>query len=68
VADDGPGPDPNVQPRMFDLFATFDDHGGTGLGLAIVHSVADAHGGNAIYHDGWFVFTIGTATDPVAMG
>lgn len=64
VADDGPGPDAETQRRMFDRFATLDDGGGTGLGLAIVRSVAQAHGGDATYHDGSFELTLDTTIEP----
>jgi len=67
VADDGPGPEPDTQQGMFERFATFDDDGGTGLGLAIVRSVAQAHGGQAIYQDGCFVLTIDTAANLTLM-
>jgi len=50
IADDGPGVDPEVAPRIFDRFSRADAArarltGGTGLGLAIVHDIVAAHGG-----------------------
>ena len=60
VADDGPGIDPELQPRLFERFARGDSSrtratdgsgrssttGSTGLGLAIVAAVVDAHQGS----------------------
>jgi two-component system, NtrC family, sensor kinase len=48
VADDGPGVDPEVGPRLFEPFFTT-KAGGTGLGLAIAREIARAHGGDV----GW---------------
>jgi signal transduction histidine kinase len=52
VADDGPGIDPDVIPRMFERFASSRDHSQHdatrrhyGLGLALVSEVANAHDG-----------------------
>lgn len=50
VADNGPGIDSNLLPRVFDLFSqgtnTLDrSRGGLGLGLALVHRLVDLHGG-----------------------
>lgn len=48
VADDGPGLDPAIAPRVFEPFVTgAQARGGTGLGLAIVRALAQAHGGRA---------------------
>ena len=46
VADDGPGIDAAVLPRVFEPFFTTRPQG-TGLGLAVVMAVAKAHGGDA---------------------
>lgn len=46
VADDGPGVDPDLLPRLFEPFVTSKlDARGTGLGLAVVESVVRAHNG-----------------------
>jgi two-component system OmpR family sensor kinase len=50
VADDGPGIDPDLLPRLFKRFTRGDaarghTGGSTGLGLAIAHAVVTAHGG-----------------------
>jgi two-component system OmpR family sensor kinase len=50
VADNGPGIDPDVVPRVFDRFYQGDPSragAGTGLGLAIVRAIAEALGGSA---------------------
>lgn len=50
VADDGPGIDPELLPRLFERFARADSSRlngtGTGLGLAIVSSIVKAHHGS----------------------
>jgi signal transduction histidine kinase len=51
VADDGPGIDPKLAPRLFDRFATGapapgQDRRRYGLGLALVAEIAAAHGGD----------------------
>jgi PAS domain S-box-containing protein len=46
VADDGPGIDPKVRPRLFEPF--FTTHGlanSSGMGLAIAHGIVQRHGG-----------------------
>ena len=55
VIDDGIGIAPELQPRVFDLFAqaerTFDrSQGGLGLGLALVKSLVSLHGGQVSCH------------------
>ncbi len=50
VHDDGIGIDPELQPRIFDLFAQAErtsdrSQGGLGLGLALVRSLVDLHDG-----------------------
>lgn len=50
VADDGPGIDPDLLPRLFERFARADksriNGSGNGLGLAIVDSIVKAHRGS----------------------
>ncbi|KKC03721.1 sensor histidine kinase [Mycobacterium nebraskense] len=50
VADDGPGINPELLPRLFERFARADNSrvnsSGTGLGLAIVSSIVKAHRGS----------------------
>jgi two-component system sensor histidine kinase HupT/HoxJ len=61
-ADNGPGIDPAVLPRVFDPFFTTKPVGqGTGLGLSISYGIIDQHGGQlsaANAHGGGAVFTI----------
>jgi PAS domain S-box-containing protein len=49
VSDLGPGVAAEMQPRLFERFATGDSKGGTGLGLFIVRELARAQGGDASY-------------------
>jgi signal transduction histidine kinase len=44
VGDQGPGPAPAIQERLFEPFAT-DKPGGTGLGLVVTRQIAEDHGG-----------------------
>ena len=46
VSDTGPGIDPDVRPRIFDVFTT--TKANTGLGLAPSLEIARAHGGDLI--------------------
>lgn len=49
VTDAGPGPPPELVPRLFDRFATGGPHGGTGLGLFLVREIMRGHGGEAAF-------------------
>lgn len=46
--DNGPGIPPELEGRLFELFASGKE-GGTGLGLAIVKKIVDEHGGEIHY-------------------
>lgn len=48
VADNGPGVDPALVPRLFEPFSS-DKAGGVGLGLHLAHAVAAAHGARLRY-------------------
>ena len=48
VADEGPGVDPAIEPRLFDPFLTTKPQG-MGLGLSICKSITQAHGGDLVY-------------------
>ena len=52
VSDLGPGVTAEMQPRLFERFATGDTKTGTGLGLFIVRELARAQGGDASYEPG----------------
>jgi PAS domain S-box-containing protein len=68
VRDSGPGVAADIQPRLFQRFATGTKRGGTGLGLFIVRELARAHGGDAWYRsiDGGseFVLSLPTPSTP----
>lgn len=49
VTDAGPGPPPELVPRLFDRFASSGPHGGTGLGLFLVREIMRGHGGEAAF-------------------
>ncbi len=49
VTDQGTGVSPDLQPRLFQRFATGRSRGGTGLGLYIVRQLAQTHGGDTSY-------------------
>jgi signal transduction histidine kinase len=51
IADDGPGIPPEIQGRLFELFAS-GKRGGTGLGLAIVRKIVDDHRGTIEWSTG----------------
>ncbi len=71
VSDDGPGVDPDDQPRIFERFYRADsgrqtNKSGTGLGLAIVKHLVASMGGEVGYEDRpdrgasfWFTLRIG---------
>jgi PAS domain S-box-containing protein len=57
VRDDGDGIDPELMPRIFDLFVqarrTLDrSHGGLGIGLTLVGRLVKLHGGSVEAHSG----------------
>jgi len=54
--DNGPGIPPELEGRLFDLFASGTE-GGTGLGLAICKKITDEHEGEI-----WYTSTAGTGT------
>jgi PAS domain S-box-containing protein len=49
ISDTGAGVPAEIEPRLFERFATGAMRGGTGLGLFIVRELARAHGGNTWY-------------------
>ena len=63
VLDTGPGIDPTVAERLFDVFSGSGKQGGLGVGLAICRTIVAAHGGwiTAASHEqggGAFAFTL----------
>jgi two-component system sensor histidine kinase TrcS len=74
VADDGPGIDAELLPRLFERFARADtsrsNGSGIGLGLAIVSSIVKAHHGSVTAEsaDGRTVFRVRLPMieDPIA--
>jgi PAS domain S-box-containing protein len=55
VRDDGQGIEPELLPRIFDLFVQEDrslarSHGGLGIGLTLVRSLVERHGGRVEAH------------------
>lgn len=62
VADDGPGFDPEVLPRVFERYQRGDRRGEVGIGLAIVKAIVESNGGTveaANRSEGGAVITIG---------
>jgi signal transduction histidine kinase len=49
VIDNGLGPPANILPRLFEPFATSKPEG-VGLGLAVAQQIANAHGGQIVFH------------------
>ncbi len=50
VHDNGPGVSPEIEPKLFQIYATSGKHGkGTGIGLNNVKKLAEAHGGTVRY-------------------
>jgi len=59
VADNGPGPPPQIAAKLFEPFVTGKVEG-IGLGLAVAMQAAEAHGATLTWlrRDGWTVFRI----------
>jgi signal transduction histidine kinase len=71
VIDPGAGPSPQLQPRLFEPFAT-DKPGGTGLGLAVVRQIAQDHGGTVCWErrgdETWFLVELPVRSPPLRGG
>jgi two-component system, chemotaxis family, CheB/CheR fusion protein len=55
IGDNGEGIDPELLPRLFDLFTQADrslahSQGGLGIGLSLVRTLVDLHGGSIVAH------------------
>ncbi|MBN1268042.1 MAG: cyclic nucleotide-binding domain-containing protein [Kiritimatiellae bacterium] len=52
VSDNGPGIPPEIQPTLFEAFATYGKKKGLGLGMAIARTMVVAHGGEITFETG----------------
>ncbi|MEY4414397.1 MAG: hypothetical protein RIQ53_1690 [Pseudomonadota bacterium] len=69
IADDGPGIDPALGPRLFQPFGAAASPGGSGLGLAIVHEIVQTLGGRlSLCNRGHAVGTDAAPSWPVTGG
>ncbi len=63
--DNGPGIPPELEGRIFDIFATAGKKDGTGLGLAIVQKIVNQHDGEITYQSAPGTGTTFTITMPI---
>lgn len=72
VVDKGEGIAPEIQPRVFEPFYSYDRNGspgcGMGLGLPIVKRVADIHNGTCVLTSEWNVGTTVAMQFPIVEG
>ena len=72
VVDKGEGIAPEIQPRVFEPFYSYDRNGspgcGMGLGLPIVKRVADIHNGTCVLTSEWNVGTTVAMQFPIMEG
>lgn len=77
VADNGMGIPPEMQSRIFEIFAQVDEHrqqaaGGLGIGLALVHQLVALHRGSIIVrsegHGQGSIFSVTLPVEPDAIG